>query len=342
MAMCTCADPEAIVRKLDEQNKLLTAFHETFYGKKMEDDPPGGLQHGKAVPDMSVPGVSSYVGNDAASSVEGGDPGGKEKLGLAPIRFSNWAAPEVSNDGENKWSWIWQIAGIALALYNTKKQGDIADKQQRLSNDYYNMAKYKLDRFMKGTDGHTSYKDFELSLLDEVKTEPVAKMDCKDDRKRAKASTNSAYSTLGNYLEQQGKKLRVCIDDSKSFRMDYHKARMLVDMENYNLIDDQMYTDYKNDRRWNRRSEVLSLGRNMTGEALSYGDVARTLYNQLGPQFDKITGSIAGAIGYFGGRNDTYYPNLFLGNYGGLNINNLASANTSAGQWQPQALSAGV
>ncbi len=135
--------------------------------------------------------------------------------------------------------------------------------------------------------------------------------------------------------------MRVCIDDAKTGRMAYRKTIMLVDTENYNLVDDQFYTDYKNDRRWNRRGEVLNLGRNMSGEALSFGDVARAYYDKLGTQLDKVTSSIMGAVGYFGGRNDTYYPNMFLGNLGGLN-NNLIPTGTTAGQWQPSMLSAGV
>ena len=337
MASCTCANPNAIVEQLKEQNKLLQAFHETFYGKEMTHDKGEESLHGKS---MSIPSLDFKVPKTAADRVleelqTDADAGGQPGRGLAPVRFATWAAPEISNDGEYSWSWIWHAAGLALAIYNAKIQGQIYDKQEELSNNYYSMAKDKLDRFMN------NYKPLELALLEEAKTEPEAEMNCKDDRKRAKASVNGAFDTLGGYLERQAKKLRICIDDSKTHRMDYRKTLALVDAENYNLIDDQLYVDYKNDRRWNRRSNVLSLGRNMSGEALNFGDVARTFYGQLGPQLDKITGSLMGAIGYYGGRNDTYYPNMFLGNYGGLG-NSLISTGTTAGQWQPQQLAAGV
>lgn len=335
MASCTCANPNAIVEQLKEQNDILKDFHETYYGKDMQNDTQGGDLHGGS---LTVPSDATFSSPaDAAlhDAQVAADAGGKPRLGAAPTRFATWAAPEVSNEGESAWSWIWRTAGLALALYNTKIQGKIYKEQERLSNNYYNMAKDKLNRFMN------NYKPLELALLEEVKTEPEAEMNCKDDRKRAKASVNGAFDTLGGYLERQAKKLRVCIDDSKTHRMDYRKTLALVDAENYNLIDDQLYVDYKNDRRWNRRSNVLSLGRNMSGEALNFGDVARTFYGQLGPQLDKITGSLMGAIGYYGGRNDTYYPNMFLGNYGGLG-NSLISTGTTAGQWQPQQLAAGV
>lgn len=338
MASCTCANPDAIVKQLEKQNELLDAFHKTYYGESMEADSSDAEHHGKS---MSIPGSLGFtVPKTAADRVlqelqTQGDAGGKPGLGAAPTRFATWAAPEISNDGEYSWSWIWRAAGLALAIYNAKIQGDIYKEQETLSNDYYSMAKDKLDRFMN------NYKPLELALLEEVKTAPEAEMNCKDDRKRAKASVNSAFQVMNSYLDSQAKKLRVCVDDSKSYRMDYRKAMMLVDAENYNLIDDQFYTDYKNDRRWNRRSNVLGLGRNMSGEALNFGDVAKTFYGQLGPQLDKVTGSLMGAIGYYGGRNDTYYPSMFLGNYGGLG-NSLISTGTTAGQWQPQQLGAGV
>lgn len=339
MAMCTCANPDAIVNQLKEQNKILQDFHETFYGKNMEHDTGEGSLHGKSMSVPSSPGftipTTAVIDKALQDMQTQADAGGRPGLGAAPTRFATWAAPEISNDGEYSWSWIWRAAGLALAIYNAKIQGDIYGKQEKLSNDYYNMAKDKLSRFMN------NYKPLELALLEEVKTEKESKMDCKDDRKRAKSSVNGAFSTLSAYLDNQAKKLHVCVDDSKSYRMDYRKAMMLVDMENYNLIDDQLYTDYKNDRRWNRRSNVLNLGRNMSGEALSFGDVARTFYGQLGPQLDKVVGCLMGAIGYYGGRNDTYYPNMFLGSYGGLG-NSLISTSTTAGQWQPQSLAAGV
>ena len=333
MASCTCANPDAVVKAIDrfreEQSDNFKDFHETFYGKQMINDEKheNFTYSGEGATD-----AASQALRDAQTMA---DASGRPGLGMAPIRFSNWAAPEVTNDGEKAWSWIWQAAGLALAAYNSKIQDNIYREQKRLSDDYYSMAKQKLDRFMN------NYRPFEEALLDEVKTEPISKLNCKDDRKRAKTTVNSAYSVLSNYLTRQAKKLRICVDDAKAARMTYRKTLMLVDTENYNLIDDQFYTDYKNDRRWNRRSSVLSLGRNMSGEALSFGDVARAYYGNLGPQLDKVTNSLMGAVGYFGGRNDTYYPNMFLSNYGGLG-NNLVSTGTTAGQWQPASLSAGV
>lgn len=312
MASCTCANPESVTNAIKSHSSARDTNSKDLMtviaGDKMEPEP----EH------------SGGGGQDSGDKM------------IAPlIRFSNWAAPEVSNTGEGVWSNLWQAAATAIALYNVKMQGDISDEQMNLANQYYDMAKYKLDRFMK------NYKPLEEKLLRETRTTPVREMDCADDRKRAKASVNSAYESLSEYASRQAKKLRVCVDESMMGFLGFRQNTLLVDTENYNLLDDQFYTDYKNDQRWNRRSNVLNLGRNMGAQALSYGDVARSLMGNLSGQLDKITGSLMTAVGYFGARNDTYYPSNFLSSYGGMN-NNLVSTGLTANQLQPGTIGAGV
>ena len=65
-----------------------------------------------------------------------------------------------------------------------------------------------------------------------------------------------------------------------------------------------------------RRNDFLNLGRNLTSEALKYGDVARNLYNQVGQQIDQAANSLMSTLGYYGARNDTFYPTTFLGSSG--------------------------
>ena len=332
MASCTCANPDAVVKAInshsDARDNNLDRLMRTLIGENMGND-ENHSNNGTVSSDESA--------EQAIASLRGGegDTGGKEGYGFAPIRFSNWAAPEISDAGEGAWSNLWQAAATAIALYNAKIQGDINKEQMNLANQYYDMAKYKLDRFMK------NYKPLEEKLLRETRTTPVRELDCDDDRKRSKASVDSAFSSLSEYASRQAKKLRVCVDKSMLGMMAYRQNMMLADTENYNLLDDQFYTDYKNDQRWNRRSNVLNLGRNMGAQALSYGDVARTLMGNLSGQLDKITGSLMTAVGYFGARNDTYYPNTFLSSYGGMN-NNLVSTGLSANQLQPGTIGAGV
>lgn len=164
-------------------------------------------------------------------------------------------------------------------------------------------------------------------------------MVCDDDRQRAELSVNTAFDSLNQHLSRQARKLRLCIDPSMVGMVDHKRALALVDTENYNIQDDQWFTDFKNDQRWNRRSNVLNLGRNLSSEALKYGDVARSLYANVGAQIDKAASSLIGALGYYGARNDTYYPTTYLSGAGGANNSMLVNTSVTPGVNPTTALS---
>lgn len=270
MADCTCANPQAVASAID--------------------------------------GTTSKV-DDVSYTLHGGAHGGP--LGaIDALRFCHWAAPEYGNISENNWNVAFKAAALAIALANSIAQGEIAEKQQDLADRYYQMAKYKWERFKD------KYMPLEKKLLLEVSTVPVRELNCIDDRDRAEQSVNPAFSTMSDYLSRNAKKLRLCIDPAIISAIELRRAQTLVDTENYNLQDDQFFTDFKNDQRWNRRSTVLNLGRNLSSQALKYGDVARSLYSQVGAQIDQAAGSLMSALGYYGARNDTFYPTTYLGSNG--------------------------
>lgn len=297
MASCTCADPAAVAKAINEQtstvsgkletaNKNSEAIHETMYGKAME-----------------------------------GNPGAP-----APVRFCHWAAPEYGATGESGWSTAFRVAAIAIAIANGIAQAEISDKQMDLAEGYYEQAKYKWDRFSE------KYMPLEKQLLLEVSNEPIRELDCDGAKSRATNAVNTAYDGMTVYLARQAKKLRLCIDPSLLSVLDHKQSVTLVDTENYNLTDEQWFTDYKNDQRWNRRSAVLNLGRNLSSEALRYGEIARQLYSQVGAQLDRAASGVMTALGYYGARNDTYYPTTYLSGQGTqlVQIGTVSTTNPSA------------
>lgn len=294
MADCTCADPTAVAKAIrgDSENASLVGatstegpIDETLYGKNQ------GGTHGN----------------------------------FAKLRFCDYIAPQVSAIGDSAWATAQKVAMVAIALANAIAQAKIAELQQDLGERYYDMAKYKWDRFEQ------NYMPLEKKLLLEVSTEPIRELDCDDCTARAVGAVNTAYGTVNNLASRYAKQLRLCVDDSLMNLLDSTQSRALVDTINYNLQDDQFFTDYKNDQRWNRRSNMLNLGRNLTSNALKYGDVATSMASKLGGLIDRAAGTLAGAIGYYGARNDTYYPTTFLssGSVLGNPNNNLISYQSS-------------
>ncbi len=302
--MCTCADPTAVAMAINQETAAITAGHALVAAADTYN--------------------TEYLDQTLRGQALGPGPG--IHGAPAPVRFCHWAAPEVTDIGENGWAMAFKAASVAIAIANGVAQSEIASKQQELAESYYSMAKYKWDRFAN------NYMPLELKLLNEVSTTPIREIDCTGAESRATTATNSAYNGIYGFLSRKAKSLRLCVDDSSFTMLDFRRNMMLVDTENFNLADEQWYTDFKNDQRWNRRSNILNLGRNLSTEALKYGDVARSLFGQVGSQIERAAGGVMQALGYYGARNDTYYPTTYLGSGTGqlVSIGSPVSSNPAA------------
>lgn len=253
----------------------------------------------KVFEDMST--WTGDLSNTLAGTGHGGQVGTLDRL-----RFCHWAAPEYGPTGENAWTTFFQAAQLAIALLNAQIQGEIADMQQDLAEGYYQQAKYKWDRFAG------NYMPLEREILWEAQSEPIRELDCADDQRRATSAVAPSYSLMEKYMAQVAKGYRLCPDQTVVNQLAHSRSQLLVDTENYNLLDDQWFTDFKNDQRWARRSNILNLGRNLGSIAMQYGDVARKLMNNVGDTVNKAAGSLSQALGYYGSRFDTFYPMTYL------------------------------
>lgn len=326
MAACTCADPQLVAKSIDKQTdrleEQLKAIHETLYGASCKEDSHSGgsvIEAAKNVVGAATGGITGRsaltTAKDAISKVAKAKAAvkceGSQGM-FSPIRFAHWLAPEVSGDSQKTWNYVLDAASLAIAIANAYVQGKIADKNQDLAQSYYDMAQYKWDRFK------SAYMPLEKKLLKEVSSAEVRSLDCASDRNRAVNAVDTSYTLASNMVKRNATKYRVCIDPSMASMLDFRRSAMLVDTENYNISDDRWFTDYKNDQRWDRRSNVLSLGRNLTSLALSYGETARALMKNVSAQVETAASSALYALGYFGARNDTVYPTTFMGSHGNM------------------------
>ena len=245
---------------------------------------------------------------------------------IGSLRFCNWAAPEYGPVGEGFWNNAFRAAALAIAIANGVAQSQIADMQQDLADSYYDMAKYKWDRF------YGKFVPLEKKLLNEVLNEPLK--ECADDRARAESWTGRAYGAMQDWMTRKARQMRVCTNALDTRRPRNAQTLAFADTANYNYVDDRWFCDYSNDKRWNRRSSVLNLGRNLGSEALKYGDVARGLLNTLSGQIEQAASGLINAMGYYGARLDTYYPSSYLGQSQG----NLANIGYGVGHGAQQAL----
>ena len=71
------------------------------------------------------------------------------------------------------------------------------------------------------------------------------------------------------------------------------------------------YKDYLSDKRWNRRSDVLNLGRNNLPTASSYAQHASNALGDVSNAVIGIGSGLSGLVGYLFNRNETVYPAQF-------------------------------
>ena len=280
---------------------------ETLYGSELKGSAASEAANGDVVSENDGPGKHGAIGS---------------------LRFCNWAAPEYGPVGEGFWTNAFRAAALAIAIANGVAQSTIADMQQDLADSYYDMAKSKWDRFYK------KFVPLEKKLLNEVLNEPLKDMDCDDDMQRAEDWVNRAYGAMTRWARGKVRQMRVCLNSSDMERPRLARTLAAADTANYNYVDDRWFCDYSNDKRWNRRSSVLNLGRNLGSEALKYGDVSRSLLNAVSGQIEQAAQGLVSAMGYYGARLDTYYPSSYLGQSQG----NLANIGQSIGYGAQQSL----
>lgn len=292
MAECTCADPQAVAQAIKGNADTIKSALKSDEGQPVSNQ---------------VKSTGEYIDETwhGKNQVDVNNNHG-EHGNMAKMEFCHWNAPEYGVKGQRWYAEALKAAGLAIAIANGIAQAEIADKQQDLADKWYSHARYKWDRF------DAAYKPLEIQILNETSTTPIQELDCAGDKDRALTAVSSSYDSIQKYLRDKARSMRVCFDAELLGTLNTRQAMMLVDSTNFNLVDDQWFVDWKNDKRWSNRSQILDLGRNLASEALQYGQVANTLYNKVGGQIDRAAQGVMNALGYIGSRLDTYTPNTML------------------------------
>jgi hypothetical protein len=252
-----------------------------------------------AIPNGGISGV--LPGSPPAASVKAGPAGFDTMAGQSNCYGS-------SGLGAGLWETARKVATLTISAANAAMQAELGYLRMSLGEKWYDMAKSKYDRW------NGRYRPTEKNMVTEVTTVAVPTLNCPAAKARARASVNTAYDSIGTYMARQAKMMRLCLDSTCTLLVDQKRAVTAIDTENYNLGDEQWYTDFKTDQRWNRRSTILNLGRNLSSMSQSYGQVAMSTMDRVGQQVEMAGNSAASALGYTGARNDTYWPQNTLQN----------------------------
>lgn len=247
--------------------------------------------------------VGSDAGNTVSKSIS--DARDKQHADLEPIarRMCSWAAPEYGTVGEGWDRKAMLAAQIAIYASVIGLNTFIQNKNHDIASSYADITKDKWNRFKD------AYAALEKKMIAEAQNTPEPAADYGDARNRAGNAINFAYNSAKSSMARYAKLYALCMDDSLD--LSYSKTLLLDDTATYNYRDSENFRDYKSDKRWNRRSDILNLGRNTQATAFSYAQHASESFAGLAGAIAQAGNGLSGLLGYMLNRNETVYPAQF-------------------------------
>lgn len=232
------------------------------------------------------------------------------ELKTIAARMCAWAAPEfgVSGAVRDRTAELVAMAAIysSVAALNTYVQ----NKNYQIARAYTDLSVDRWNRFKN------AYVQLEQKMISTSMNTAEPATDYVGAKSRALGSVSFAYSSAKSTMASYAKLYALCMDDS--LNLDRNQALVRDDTVNFNYRDAENYKDYLSDKRWNRRSDVLNLGRNNLPTASSYAQHASKALGDVSNAVIGIGSGLSGLIGYLFNRNETVYPSQFsmASNYG--------------------------
>ena len=232
------------------------------------------------------------------------------ELKTIAARMCAWAAPEYSVSGAVRDRTAELIAQAAIYSSVVALNTYIQNKNYHIARSYTNLSLDRWNRFKN------AYARLEQKMIATTMNTAEPASDYAGAKSRAQSSVSFAYNSAKSTMTSYAKLYALCMDDS--LNLDHSQAITRDDTVNFNYRDAENYKDYLSDKRWNRRSDVLNLGRNNLPTASSYAQHASNAFGDVSNAVVGIGSGLSGLIGYLFNRNETVYPAQFsmASNYG--------------------------
>lgn len=214
-----------------------------------------------------------------------------------------WAAPTYNGSSSTVDRKLWVAAQVVLTTALIGLNTHIQNKQYEIAKEYQNLSTQKWERF------RDKYAPLERKMLNETSSVADPKPDYADASTRANTAADIAFGIMASDLKRYAKMYALCIDDS--LNTDRYKALARDDTTNFNYRDAENWAMYKSDQRWNRRSDILNLGRDNSATGFSYASSASTAFSGYAAALSQAGNGLSGLFGYLANRNETSIPNQF-------------------------------
>ena len=226
---------------------------------------------------------------------------------VEPIRFCHANMSEAGAEGSLAESGIFEVALIAVAILNTLAQMEIARLRYNIAKDYARIAQDRWERF------RTGYMPLEMSMLNEILNTPIPEADCPGSRTRFTRWFRGAFDEAQTRLGEVARKYRLRIDPTLALDLQNYGAMALSDGLNFGYRYEEHRAIMKDDERWNRRSALLNLGRDLQAQSARYSSMANQTLAGLSDLAGQGTAGAMSLLGYLQERQATRYPPTFTG-----------------------------
>ena len=252
--------------------------------------------------EANVKGVSSAIKSQTSTFAP--------ELKTIAARMCAWAAPEYSVSGAVRDRTAELVAQAAIYSSVVALNTYIQNKNYHIARSYTDLSLDRWNRF------RYAYARLEQKMIATTMNTAEPASDYAGAKLRALSSVSFAYNSAKSTMTSYAKLYALCMDDS--LNLDHSQAITRDDTVNFNYRDAENYKDYLSDKRWNRRSDVLNLGRNNLPTASSYAQHASNAFADVSNAVVGIGSGLSGLIGYLFNRNETVYPSQFsmASNYG--------------------------
>lgn len=231
---------------------------------------------------------------------------------VAPLSFCHWNVPTEGAAGSSAEAAFYNAALIAVATINAAAQWDIANDRYKLAKEYAELAKDRWDRF------NGAYRPLEQSMLNEVSTTPIPK----PDYLRAESDYGDWFKSVYSEMEEQFSRtaFTYCLKVDTSLVRDLNNAgdAAMSDGVNYGYRFEEDRARMKEDERWNRRANLLNLGRDLLSQSAKMATYANDALKGLSDLAGAGASGAMNMLGYLRNRNETEYATLYSG--GGMSM----------------------
>jgi hypothetical protein len=241
-----------------------------------------------------------------------------------PIRTNttvcNWAAPTFGNMGQTALHTVLAGVAFAIALWTASEQLRIFRMRYRLAEDYARIAEEEWNRY------NEFYRPLENDMLEECMASPWTDPDYAGAEAEYGGMADAASARGLDHMRELAARYSLCVDPSLSAGLGTDAAVMRTDAVNYGYRDAEWYAQNKNDVRFNRRSNLLNLGRDLVMLSAKFGQVTNTVLEGASASAHAATSGAMYFMGYMRNRNATYYPQ-FMSEGTATNAGTMAGGN---------------